>query len=325
MGMGKGIIYSLLATAVVSLMLFLSGCMGTSEDIVVREDSTKRVQTEEEDQKRFTIYLITKNQASNYWQQLDAGCRKAVKEMGGIEYHWTASPKTNIQEQKELIDEAVASGADAILLSAISATDLNGNLAAAAAAGVKIVYVDSGADYEAVATLMTDNVAAGRTAAKTMVQALAKAGIMSGVIGLAIDAKGQASTKRAQGFREELAGSAYTTGEAFDMNDDQQNIKNAVKNYPDYVAFFGANEQTTWALSTQIYESGMKQIVVGFDTSDRTLDMIQKGVIYATMQQKPQQMGYEGIRMAVDALTGKNKDTGVVKDMGVNVITRDKI
>lgn len=325
MGMGKGIIYSLLATAVVSLMLFLSGCMGTSEDIVVREDSTKRVQTEEEDQKRFTIYLITKNQASNYWQQLDAGCRKAVKEMGGIEYHWTASPKTNIQEQKELIDEAVASGADAILLSAISATDLNGNLAAAAAAGVKIVYVDSSADYEAVATLMTDNVAAGRTAAKTMVQALAKAGIMSGVIGLAIDAKGQASTKRAQGFREELAGSAYTTGEAFDMNDDQQNIKNAVKNYPDYVAFFGANEQTTWALSTQIYESGMKQIVVGFDTSDRTLDMIQKGVIYATMQQKPQQMGYEGIRMAVDALTGKNKDTGVVKDMGVNVITRDKI
>ena len=323
--MGKKIFGWLWTVLAVFLLFSFVGCARVTEDIVVREDSTRKIQTEDTSRARFTIYLITKNQASSYWQEIDAGCRKAVKEIGGIDYHWTAAPKTVVEEQKELIDEAVDSGADAILLSAISPTELNGNLAAAAEAGVKIVYVDTSATYEPVASLLTDNVAAGRTAAKTMKEALAKAGITEGAIGLAVDAKGQSSMKRAQGFREEFAGSSFTIGSVFDMRDDQQNIRDAVKNHPECVAFFGAIERTTWALSTQVYESGTHQIIVGFDTSDRTLDMIQKGVIYATMQQKPHQMGYDGIRIAVDALTGKNTATGMVKDMGVNVITRDKI
>ena len=312
--------------AALCIMLLVNGCAsGDGPDFVVREDSTKKIIKEDSSNVKHVIYLITMNQASNYWQQIDAGCKKAVKDIGGIDYHWIAPPKTNILEQKECINQAVAAGANAILLSAASETELEDSLAAATAAGVKLIYVDSTALYPATATLATDNVAAGRTAAKTMKTALVEAGVLNGVIGLAAGGKGQATGHRDKGFREEMEGSGYTVAPTFEMNGDQQNIKNAVKEHPDYVAFFGSNEQCTWALSEQVYNSGSRQLIVGFDTSDRTLGMMEKGVIYATMQQKPQQMGYGAVKIAVDALSGRFTQTGVVLDMGVSVITRDMI
>lgn len=322
---GKYLLCSLRLAIAVFLIFFSSGCMGDAEDVVVREDSTRRVAKEDAGDIKYIIYLITMNQASHYWQQIDAGCRKAVADIGGIDYRWEAPPKTDVAEQREIIENAVSNGANAILLSASSATELNDSLAAAEAAGVKLIYVDSTATYEALATLATDNVAAGMVAARTMQKALAEAGITGGTIGIAAGGKGQATAQRDKGFREAFSGSAFTIAPTFDMNGSQKNIRDAVKAHLDYVAFFGANEQTTWAISSQVQESGTGQIIVGFDTSDRTLDMMQKGIIYATMQQKPQQMGYDGVRIAVDALAGKYTRTNEARDMGVNVITRDKI
>ncbi len=316
----------LLAVIALCIMLMMSGCVsGDDPDFAVREDSTRKSIKEDPANIKYVIYLITMNQASNYWQQIDAGCKKAVKDLGGIDYHWIAPPKTNIAEQRECIDQAVAAGANAILLSAASETDLEDSLEAATAAGVKLIYVDSTALYPATATLATDNVAAGKIAAKTMKAALVEAGILDGVIGVAAGGRGQATTHRDRGFREEMEGSGYIVAPTFDMNGEQQNIKNAVKAHPDFVAFFGSNEQCTWALSSQVYDSGSNQLIIGFDTSDRTLDMMKKGVIYATMQQKPQQMGYGAIKIAVDALSGRFTQNGVVMDMGVSVITRNMI
>ena len=324
---GKRRAARLWAVLAVCMMLLLDGCaFQDATDVVVREDSTKKSLKEGASSGiKYTIYLITMNQASNYWQMIDAGCKKAVKEIGGIDYRWRAPPKTDIAEQRECIDEAVEAHANAILISAASETELNDSLAAAVAAGVKLIYVDSTATQEAIATLATDNVAAGRTAARTMQRALAAAGITEGTIGLAAGGSGQATNQRDKGFREGFSGTAFRVAPTFNMDGDQQNIKRAVREHPDYVAFFGANEQTTWALSSQAYESGIHPIIVGFDTSDRTLDMMQKGVIYATLQQKPQQMGYDGIRIAVEALEGKYTRADAVTDMGITVITRDKI
>ena len=67
-------------------------------------------------------------------------------------------------------------------------------------------------------------------------------------------------------------------------------------------------------------------LLVGFDTSDFTLTMIKEGIIFATMQQDPKRMGREGLKIAVEAVKGEYKgQKGAVIDLGVNVITRDKI
>ena len=64
---------------------------------------------------------------------------------------------------------------------------------------------------------------------------------------------------------------------------------------------------------------------IAFDTADVTLAMIKDNIAYATIQQDPQKMGYEGVKMAVDALDGKVTQNGQMIDTGVHIIRRDKI
>ena len=103
------------------LPFFLSGCMGERTEVEVREDMTERILPHSENAANtYCVYLITMDQVSNYWQHIDAGCRKAVRELGNVDYHWVAPLKNNIGEQRQLIEQAIADGAEAILLSAAS-------------------------------------------------------------------------------------------------------------------------------------------------------------------------------------------------------------
>ncbi len=315
--------WALLLTA---LLLFAGGCLGKqTADVAVRGGSGAKEPPKAAPEARYKLYLITKDQGTPYWQQIDAGCRQAVEEMGDIAYKWIAPLNHGAKEQGACVDQAVADGANAIVISAISPTEINENLKKAAAAGVKIVYVDDDATVEGVASLKTDNVLAGRTAGETMQKALAAAGIRSGTIGLATMGMHQNQMERDQGFRETFQGSSFTVAPTVYMNNDRDSIKHFVRENPDFVGFFGANGQTTFAISEQIKESGSKQIVIGFDTADFTMAMIQEGVIYATMQQNPRQMGHDGTVIAVKALKGEYKETNVRVSMKVNVITKDKI
>ena len=82
---------------------------------------------------------------------------------------------------------------------------------------------------------------------------------------------------------------------------------------------------TLAAMCEQINDMDFRPVVIGFDTSDYMLTQIKDGIVYATMQQKPQKMGYDGIMLAVDALEGKYTEQNKDIDLGVDIITRDKI
>ena len=109
------------------------------------------------------------------------------------------------------------------------------------------------------------------------------------------------------------------------MEDEPQRIKTFVSEHPEYIAFFGSNERTALALGEQIKASNSKQIVVGFDTSDAVLTLLYDRALYATLQQKPDLMGYDGIKIALDALKGDYTGKNSVIDTGVKVLYRDSI
>lgn len=306
--------------------LFLAGCGGDSGATVHKDTTEKKVADKDAATGKHKVYLITMDSGSNFWQLVDEGCRQAVSESGDVDYKWVAPPNHEVQEQKECIEKAVADGAEAIVISAISETDLNDTLKKAVDKGVKLVYVDSAATFEAIATLKTDSEEAGKVAARTMQEALGKAGITSGTIGVAaIGPEAQNAILRVKGFRSVFEGTPFTIAPTAYMYNERQNIKNDVKNHPEYVAWFGSNEQMTRAISEEIKELGSKQIIVGFDTSDFMLSMINEGIIYATMQQNPKKMGHDGVEIALKAIKGEFKDKNVMTDMGVNVITKEKI
>lgn len=275
--------------------------------------------------KNYTVYLITMDLTDSYWKSIDDGCLEAAGEWGNITYKWTGPDAHDDALQSACIDEAVANGANAILLAANSQEGVNESLKKAEDAGCKIIYVDSAASYDCVTALSTDNVAAGRTAGETMKAALQEQGITSGTIGvMGVTVDTASCVARETGFREAFEGTDFTLADTVYMQDNVANVKNAVQNSlsQDYIGFFGTNEGTTVALGDAAKETGIESVIVGFDTSDAVLSLVSEGVIHATMQQNPKVMGHDGMTIAIQALEGAYTDTNTKTDTGVTVITK---
>src|SRR5659263_63429 len=161
--MKKKFLSTLLCIAMVATLLV--GC--SSE--VASPASDKAANTKSK------VILITMDSTDQHWVALDKGAKKAATELG-VEYKWMAPDKKDDAQQIERINNAIADGADAILIAANGPDAITGALEEAKAAGIVIVYVDSPANSEAVATFSTDNKAAGKTAGEQMLAALTAGG-----------------------------------------------------------------------------------------------------------------------------------------------------
>ncbi|MGN0740184.1 MAG: ABC transporter substrate-binding protein [Treponema sp.] len=265
------------------------------------------------------IQLITMDQMDQYWANIDKGCKKAAAELGNVSYCWNAPTVKDDAQQIECINNAIAQGVDAILLAANGPDAVTSALKAASSEGVKIIYVDSPANYPAVATLGTDNTAAGKTAGEQMLKALKAKGITSGNIGvISVNSATASTVARENGFRSAFLGTGFKILETQYCDGDTSRSKDAAANFitQGVVGLFGANEGSTVGIGNAIHESGSKAVGVGFDNSDMIQQLIKQGYLLCTMSQNPEVMGYEGIKIAVDAVSGKkisktNIDTGV--------------
>lgn len=272
----------------------------------------------------YKIYLITMDQMDQHWVNVDSGAQKAAKELGNVDYQWLAPDVKDDAKQIESINNAVAGGAQAILLAANGPDAVTEALKEAEEAGVKIVYVDSAASYPAIQTLATDNKAAGKTAGEEMIKALKAAGIEEGKIGIVnVNAATASTVAREEGFRSAFEGTKFTLLETQYGEGDAAKSKDIAANYitQGVVGIFGANEGSTVGTGNAIQEAGETVIGVGFDKSDMIMQLINDGYLLATMAQNPDVMGYEGMKTAVKALNGQ--DTGAeIVDTGVSVITK---
>lgn len=245
------------------------------------------------------VYLITMDQMDQHWVNVDSGCKKAVEELGNIDYEWLAPDVKDDAKQIECINNAVAGGAKALLLAANGPDAVTSALKEAEEAGVKIIYVDSAADYPAIQTLATDNKAAGKTAGEEMMKGLKAAGVTEGKIGIVnVNAATASCVAREEGFRSAFEGSSYEILETQYGEGDAAKSKDIAANYitSGCVGLFGANEGSTVGIGNAIQEAGDAIVGVGFDKSDTILELIKGGSILCTMAQNPDVMGYEGMK-----------------------------
>jgi ribose transport system substrate-binding protein len=307
-----------LISIVLGLTVFgtiLTGCGGKTEG----------EKTEGNDKHK--VYLITMDQMDQHWVNVDAGAKKAADELGNIDYTWLAPDVKDDAKQIEAINNAVAGGAEAILLAANGPDAVTAALEEATGAGVKIVYVDSAADFEGEQTLATDNEAAGKTAGTEMINALKEAGITEGPIGIVNVNSATASTvAREKGFRSAFEGTKFEILETQYGEGDAAKSKEIAANYitQGCVGIFGANEGSTVGTGNAIQEAGKTVIGVGFDKSDMILELIKNGHLLATMAQNPDVMGYEGMKTAAKVLAGEKVEEKNV-DTGVSVIKADSL
>ena len=288
-----------LKKAVSFMLATLMAASAMTQALAVREDPPSEAHIDSS----WTMYLVPNAHIDTAWQW---------------PYEDTA---------RDVINNAVAGGAEAILLAANGPDAVTAALEEADAAGVKIVYVDSAADFPGVQTLATDNKAAGTIAGEEMIKALEANGITEGKIGIVnVNAATASTVAREEGFRAAFEGTNFELLETQYGDGDAAKSKDIAANYitQGCVGIFGANEGSTVGTGNAIQEAGQTVIGVGFDKSDTILNLIKNGYILCTMAQNPDVMGYEGIQTAVKALEGEDVGEEFI-DTGVSVINKDSL
>ena len=246
--------------------------------------------------------------------------------LGGIDN------ETDISGQIRLMNEAIEQGADGILLAPANSNSLVESCEKAKKKNVSVVLIDSSINStEFDACYMTDNIDAGKMAAKEMIKLLQDAGnsptqpLEVGVL-LSADTS-QAMVNRVSGFLEawtqyapsqwDIAKDIFLNGgdiekaqaDAADLLEKNKNIK----------GFYGCNNTSTIGIAkTLVKEKRTDIVMVGFDMAKETQQFIQdadyQGV---SLLQKQDQMGYLGIHSLVSLIKGERLeqkffDTGVI-------------
>ncbi|MDF2941956.1 MAG: periplasmic binding protein/LacI transcriptional regulator [Herbinix sp.] len=312
MKMRKLIAFLLVMT--MAATLFITGC--SKDDAASTSGSNSN----------FKVYLITMDKMDQHWVSVDKGAADMAK-IAGIAYKWDAPDKKDNAKQIECVNNAVADGANLILLAANDPVAISTAVADAKAKGVKIIYVDSPANEAAIATLSTDNTGAGKTAGETLLKELDAAGKTSGTIGIiGVNTATNSTMSREAGFRGAIEAdgrftlltSEYKDGDAAAS---QESAAGFITGNADLVGLFGTNEGSTVGVGNAIKANNGGVIGVGFDKSDAIQDLLNDGSLKAAMAQNPYTMGYLGMAQAVAALNGYSTGPATI-DTGVAVLAK---
>ena len=272
-----------------------------------------------------TVYLITMDKMDQHWVQVDNGAKAMAKSLG-LKYKWDAPDVKDNAKQIEAVNNAVADKANLIMLAANDPKAIASAIKNAQAKGVKIIYVDSGANVPAIATLSTNNTQAGALAGKTMVDELKAAGKNTGKIGIiSVNSATNSTMERENGFRAAVKAAGYTilTTEykEGDAAASQEAATGFISGNADLVGLYGCNEGSTVGVGNAIKASKKPIVGIGFDKSDAIQGLIKGGSLKAAMVQNPYTMGYLGMAQAFAALKGFSTGPAVI-DTGVAVMRK---
>jgi len=274
------------------------------------------------------VYLITMDQMDQHWQNVNKGAEEVAAANGDlVEYKWSAPDKKDDAQQIDKVNNAVSDGAKVIMIAANGPDAISSALKEAADKGVKILYVDSPANFPGEATFATDNKAAGKTAGEQMLAELQAKGVTGGDIGI-INVKPDTTScvLREEGFRSAFEGTDFNILTTQFCEGDAAKSQDAASNFISQgcVGIFGANEGGTVGVGNAIKASGKPVVGVGFDKSDTILGLVKDGSLLCTMAQNPDQMGKMGMEAAIKLINGEAIESKSV-DTGVSVITKNDI
>jgi len=280
-----------------------------------------------------TIPIIVKDTTSFYWQIVLAGARQAGKDLGINVPELGAQSESDINGQITILENAVAGGPAAVVISPTEFKAL-GKPVDEAAKSVPIIGIDSAADSKAFTSfLTTDNVQGGRIAADGLAAAIkATTGKEEGKIAIITSLPGVGSLdQRREGFLDqvktkypglEVVADKYADGQA---TTGLNMMTDLITANPDLVGVFASNLIMAQGVGQAIAENklGDKIKVIGFDSDEKTVGFLKEGVLAGLVVQDPYRMGYDGVKTALAA--SKKEKVEAFVDTGANLVTKDNM
>jgi ribose transport system substrate-binding protein len=281
--------------------------------------------TANEDYKVAFIQGVT---GDNFYITMQCGIEEQAKKLG-VTVDTQGPTKFDPTLQKPILDSVVASKPDAILIAPTDVAAMQGPLAAAAGAGIKIVLVDTTTEDPsfAVSQVASDNVGGG-AAAFDAIKGLVPGG--GKVLVISVDPGISTTDARVEGFQKAVAddGTFTDLGVQYSHNDPATAaslVTSALQKDPDIVGIFATNLFAAQGAATGIEQAGKKDAVkiVGFDAGPDQIQALKDGVVQALVAQQPGTIGVDGLNQAVLALNGEEATPKI--QTGFSIITKDNV
>lgn len=274
--------------------------------------------------KRYEIGVVPKGLAHQFWLTVRAGAEAGGKEFDANIIWQGPSAETEIAKQITIIEDMISSGVDAIVMAACDENALIATLQKAIDAGITVVTIDSGVKSDIpVSFVATDNIAGAKAAAAELARLVGE----EGKVGLIPFVPGSATSEmREQGFKDgikaypnvQLDATLYCHSDVAKAMNVTQDMMTSC---PGLKGIFAANEAGAIGCAQALRAAGKAGEIklVAFDASDEEIAALKDGTVQALVVQNPFQMGYLGVKAAVDHMEGRPVEKRI--DTGVTVVT----
>ena len=250
--------------------------------------------------------LIAASTKVQYWQNVFAGLQHAGTEMG-VKALMDGPDGHDPQSEEAAFKRAMALKPSGILVSVADAAMLTPDINAAIGQGIPVITIDSDApDSQRLLFIGTNNYSAGVTGGKLAAKLLGGKGNvvffrlpnqpnqLSRLAGYqaAFEASPQIKVTQTIDLKDEPDRSSF----AFDT------VKRLLDSKEKVDAFVCLESRACGGVADAVGRANLsgKVFVIGMDTDPETLDWMGKGVISATVAQKPFTMGYYGAKLLDD-------------------------
>lgn len=278
--------------------------------------------------KKRTIAVIPKGNAHLFWQSVHAGAIAAAREEG-VELLWNGpTSEADYSMQLQIVDAMINRRVDAIALAPIDKKVMVNVVERAAKEKIPMMIFDSGIDTQQFTSqIATDNYHAGELAAERIGQILNG----KGKVGIVAVQPGAASTMaREAGFEEYVKKNLpgiQIVDKQYGMADFAISLtkaENMLTAYSDLDALFASNESSAVGAAQALRgRKGSKVKLVGFDSSPTLIDDLKIGLVDSLVTQDPFQMGYQSVKTAVAAISGKPVEK--IHNLEPKLVTRENL
>lgn len=277
------------------------------------------------EERRLSLVYIPKveDSTNDFWKALILGTKMAAKEYNADIEIKAPNEENDIERQNELLKEAISEEPDAILFSPSSFTESNDLLKEAKEKGIRISFIDSYTEEKVQdLTVATDNLEAGEKLGKFAATLLGP----DDQIAIVAHVKGvSTAVEREEGFRKGLGDLAENIVEVVYCDSQYEKSRKLtqelMEKYPNLKMVAGMNEYSSVGAARAVKAAGAKDRiqVVGVDSSQEAVQLMENGVFKGLVVQKAFKMGYIGVKETILMLRGKSYEKDV--NSGCELVT----
>ena len=261
--------------------------------------------------KTYNLTFIQGVAGDGFYVTMGCGMQAEAKKLGDT-VNIQGPTQFDATLQNPIIESVTAAHPDAIMIAPDDVAASRPPIAAAMAAGIKVVLVDTTLTDPtgAVSQISSDNTAGGADAFAAVKQLVPGGGQV-----FVVNTKPGISTtdERTAGFAAAAkADSKYSyVGVQYDQDTASlaaQVTLAELQKDPGIVAIFATNLFSAEGAATGIRQAGMsgKVKIVGFDAEPDEITALQQGTVQALIAQSPYVIGTDAVDQAIDALQGKS-------------------